>query len=98
MGLIDAYEVLKNYEEELTSEVEDLYMLGQRDVLQSILRTPTVDAEPVRHGRWDESEILDECFWVCSCCKFTSTALAAPQLYKYCPSCGARMDKEAHHE
>ena len=45
-----------------------------------------------RHGRWEESRCLDDCFWVCSCCKFPSQAIAAPKLYKYCPNCGARMD------
>lgn len=46
----------------------------------------------VKHGHWEESKCLDDCFWVCSCCKFPSQAVAAPKLYKYCPNCGARMD------
>lgn len=46
----------------------------------------------IKHGRWEESECLDDCFWVCSCCKFPSQAIAAHKLYKYCPNCGARMD------
>ena len=49
----------------------------------------------VKHGHWEESKCLDDCFWVCSCCKFPSQAIAAPKLYKYCPSCGAKMDGEA---
>ena len=46
----------------------------------------------VKHGHWEESKCLDDCFWVCSCCKFPSQAIAAPKLYKYCPNCGAKMD------
>ena len=46
----------------------------------------------VKHGHWEESKCLDDCFWVCSCCKCPSQAIAAPKLYKYCPNCGARMD------
>ena len=46
----------------------------------------------IKHGHWKESKCLDDCFWVCSCCKFPSEAVAAPKLYKYCPNCGARMD------
>ena len=46
----------------------------------------------VKHGHWKESKCLDDCFWVCSCCKFPSQAIAAPKLYKYCPNCGAKMD------
>ena len=45
-----------------------------------------------RNGHWEESKCLDDCFWVCSCCKFPSQAIAAPKLYKYCPNCGAKMD------
>ena len=48
----------------------------------------------VKHGHWEESKCLDDCFWVCSCCKFPSQAIAAPKLYKYCPNCGAKMDME----
>ena len=48
----------------------------------------------IKHGRWQESRCLDDCFWVCSCCKFPSTAVAAPKLYKYCPNCGAKMDAQ----
>ena len=46
----------------------------------------------IKHGHWKESKCLDDCFWVCSYCKFPSQAIAAPKLYKYCPNCGARMD------
>ena len=48
----------------------------------------------VKHGHWEESKCLDDCFWVCSCCKFPSQAIAAPKLYKYCPNCGAKMSME----
>ena len=50
----------------------------------------------IKHGHWEESKCLDDCFWVCSCCKFPSQAVAAPKLYKYCPNCSARMDGDAN--
>ena len=50
----------------------------------------------IKHGHWQESKCLDDCFWVCSCCKFPSQAVAAPKLYKYCPNCGAKMDGDAN--
>ena len=55
----------------------------------------TADVVPVEHGYWKESANLDECFWICSECRFCSVALAAPNLYQYCPNCGARMDGDA---
>ena len=43
-------------------------------ILAEIEYMPTIDAEPVRHGRWEESKSLEDCFWVCSNCKFPSQA------------------------
>ena len=53
---------------------------------------PTVDAEPVRHGRWvhrygDEHIELALLGGECSVCGFVSTAMP------YCPKCGANMDE-----
>ena len=52
---------------------------------------PTVEAQPVRHGRWDYVTVVDEGFWRCSNCGTPSEALGAKVLYKYCPFCGAKM-------
>ena len=55
---------------------------------------PTIDAEPVRHAKWEY-----KCYptiwygpgeppeWVCSECQDI-----AYNTYDYCPNCGARMD------
>lgn len=53
-----------------------------------------VDAQPVRHGKWDYVTVVDEGFWRCSNCGTPSEALGARKLYKYCPFCGAKMDGE----
>lgn len=60
---------------------------------------PTIDAEPVRHGRWVER-------WVdnkhrigdmeCSVCG--APMLDCPSYSLYCPWCGARMDAERKEE
>ncbi len=55
---------------------------------QKILeRQPTVEAEPIRHGRWlfddFDGDGLD---YQCSVCK-----LYARCEYNYCPNCGAKM-------
>ena len=72
------------------------YVAGWNGVINLIEQAPTVDAVEVVHGRWKESKCLDECFWVCSNCKFPSEASAAPRLYRYCPNCGAKMDGDGN--
>ncbi len=61
------------------------------------------DVAPVRHGHWDVREpmpmhdIKGNLSWgnwyVCTGCGFATTAIEGHiTQYKYCPSCGARMD------
>ena len=55
---------------------------------------PAADVAEVRHGRW-----IDD--WVCSECGFDAMyykGIPAQVYTDYCPSCGARMDKEDEHE
>ena len=64
---------------------------------------PTVDAVPVRHGRWtaDESTYTDG-EAQCSVCKTTFYVddlycvgeKAQSELPNFCPHCGAKMDAE----
>ena len=53
-----------------------------------IFHSPTIDAEPVRHGRWMKAfNLLGGVVWDCSeCCKTSSDHGL------YCPNCGAKMD------
>lgn len=64
------------------------------DIKFDIDEAPTIESEPVKHGRWEEHICFDDGFWICSNCKFVSQATAAPKLYRYCPNCGAKMDEE----
>ena len=48
--------------------------------LRAINESPTIDAEPVRHGRWVEGIACSECRQV---------DLSKPN---YCPNCGAKMN------
>ena len=54
-------------------------------VFAGIKDTPTVEAEPVRHGRWIPHKITSSS--MCSECK-KYAAFETPR----CPHCGARMD------
>ena len=50
-----------------------------------IALAPTIDAEPIRHGRWIDCSNG----WMCSECEQDNT-YDKP----YCPNCGAKMDGE----
>ena len=60
------------------------------DVCDAIIDAPTIDAEPVRHGKWiDKSGGIEGAWNHCSVC-----GERAIELYDYCPNCGAKMDEE----
>ena len=69
-----------------------------------IVHLPAADVAEVRHGRWIPSDMgggePDEAY-VCSECGEPWTLIdgtPAENNMRYCPACGARMDKEAAHE
>lgn len=65
---------------------------GYEIAIELIKRQPTIDAEPVRHGKW----ITEECLpgvAVCSICGHEIRGIGC-QYTKYCDDCGARMDAE----
>lgn len=58
---------------------------------------PTIDAEPVRHGRWIERKSYPGVACYCSECNYKNygrpyqnTYFIVP--YNFCPNCGAKMD------
>lgn len=55
---------------------------------------PTVDAEPVRHGHWEEiHEVFD--YIKCSECGGAwCTEDNDTDTFNYCPNCGAKMDED----
>ena len=58
---------------------------------EEIDKHPTIEAEPVRHGRWIKIEpsINLQSRWKCSRIKCGGIVHA---ITYYCPNCGARMD------
>lgn len=86
MRLVDANKVMK------------LIPTEEYNARMVIANAPTVDAEPVRHGHWNEAK--DGTLW-CSVCISTGPydedswgyVINAPH-YDYCPNCGAKMDEE----
>lgn len=62
------------------------------EVRDRIRALPTVDAVPVKHGKWE----LAEGGWYCSACELYPPFDCDPEEkgIPYCPYCGARMDEE----
>ena len=66
------------------------FINGIETVFEYVETLPTIDAEPVRHGKWlpREASVLYP-FWeryTCSECGKHSDDT------RYCPNCGAKMD------
>ena len=67
-------------------------------VLEKVRGIPAADVAPVRRGNWEEwwpgiAEIMtgEEMLYRCSAC---DAKYADIDGYKYCPYCGAKMNKE----
>ena len=88
MRLIDA-EVMKRYIDcgHLRSPTELCF--SELDVVRMLDKQPTVDATPVKHGRWD---CVGDGWFFCEACKKHIVIVSATDEMNYCPYCGARMD------
>lgn len=83
---IERAAVLKVLEEYYPGADERLH------IVKDITSIPAADVAEVRHGRWIDG--------VCSECGFDAMyykGIPAQVYTDYCPSCGARMDKEDEH-
>ena len=63
-----------------------------------IIGVPAVGVAPVRHGYWvgtgdgyADGELVYD-MWACSECGFDADGADEKPDWKYCPSCGAKMD------
>ena len=54
---------------------------------------PTIEAEPVRHGYWENANGRPKTYIrKCSVCRKEAYFCGRGCSYKYCPNCGAKMD------
>lgn len=104
MRLIDAHKLYEQYEADMCELVKStncenisLEALSLLCGAKLIADAPTVDAVPVKHGRWEEPELegamlLEKrAYSQCSVCKKKSYL---GRVDKYCRYCGAKMDLE----
>lgn len=104
MRLIDADALIP-------TEVHTVVVLKDgREQLESVLYAeqvddvPTIDAVPVRHGEWEQVEVIDydgismnDDAVRCNACGHVEQSVYwARTYYHYCPNCGARMDGGKH--
>ena len=96
MRLIDADALMKRLKE------DPLYPLVKRCNIEGFINAePTVDAVPVRHGKWIDLKPQGDSRFMCTVCKWKEkvpTCMGEPTIWRFCPSCGARMDgKDGDH-
>ena len=84
MRLIDADELLKKLNEERIQY--------NADINYFITNAPTVEAEPVRRGKWVVAGDTTH-YYICSVCGAPGDCFD-----NYCRSCGARMGEEEKDE
>ena len=81
------------------------YAIDTRQSLMAMLsrvkEAPTIEAEPVRHGRWIDTPLPNSRVAKCSLCGFWQRTngddkagkhMIHNAVYRYCGGCGARMD------
>ena len=77
-------------------EYEDCGNEGDCAFDHFIFHAPTIEAEPVRHGRWiyhPDDLFPAESKQECSCCHEEEYLTLYNETY--CPNCGAKMDGES---
>ena len=64
-------------------------LVVSRDWINNI---PTADVQPIIHAKWIKGRYGDDTdYSICSNCKSLHNRWIS---YRYCPDCGAKMDKE----
>lgn len=93
MKLIDADAAFDALDEKIPQDEISDYIAGLMYAMQYIVNdAPEIDVQPVRHAYWIESADPDvgdpEVQYQCSHCHKTADSMS-----RYCPSCGAKMDR-----
>lgn len=100
MRLIDADELLERlrnaeafYTHETAGDFDTGRALGLGEAREKVAEQPTIEAEPVKHGRWNINP--DGYYPYCSECKEEPKS---GKMTRFCQNCGARMDGDTNEE
>lgn len=102
MRLIDADALNKAFDK--SEAIEEIYGSDGLPVISEVIdAAPTIDAEPVRHGKWIIEDNPGTGWYLVECSEcgenVTSTAPCigfppnAKVTWDYCPYCGVKMDE-----
>jgi len=83
-------EIIERVTNEAVEKKQPKYLIQSR-IIAEIAGLPTIEAEPVKHGRWIDNGICDSMLSACSICGYSCGAYS----FNYCPNCGARMDGDS---
>lgn len=79
------------------------FIFGIESVMEYVENIPAADVVEVRHGRWipeacesvsKRNRLIEYRVYSCSICGRSNGRVKK----RYCPNCGALMDKEADHD
>lgn len=90
MRLVDG-DALSKEAGKLWSEMPDGEELS-KELMKAINHAPTVDAAPVKHGRWESVKGVALWYSRCSECGYVTSMEI--RNWNYCHACGAKMDLE----
>ena len=96
-GMVESYMTLHKLYEDAQDEQTIKNIVGQLVVLAEctmrVKDAPTIDAEPVRHGRWAMMAGFPACSECgCSPADWEAKPDTPDETPPYCHSCGAKMD------
>lgn len=74
--------------EKCSMEDDKLFLVIVRALVNSI---PAVDVAEVKHGKWEVRTVRGEAELYCSVCGNSPNIIYE---YRFCPSCGAKMNLE----
>ena len=105
MRLIDADELLERlrnaeafYKHDTAGDFDMGRGLGLNEAQQKVAEQPAIEAEPVKHGKWERRAHFAGSSYICTNCKYVAREMPecmGEPIYDYCPNCGARMDGES---